>query len=99
MLERRGERVKDLTLIVVTIGVMTCPSPVGRGHGDDFFSGLMGGLTFQVGVLVDDGLGFSPVGETGEGAPFSVLMCGWILGAFDRSPGGILWKTKRDSQC
>jgi len=35
-------QVRDLTLVVVIIGVMTCPSPTGRGYGDDLFSGLMG---------------------------------------------------------
>jgi len=38
ILRRRGERVRDLTLVAVMIGVMTCPSPKGRGYGVDFFS-------------------------------------------------------------
>jgi hypothetical protein len=41
------------------IGVLTCPSPTGRGYRDDFFSGLMGGLNFQVTDYFEEGLGFS----------------------------------------
>ena len=38
-----------------------------EGYGDGPFSGLMGGLNFYITVSVDEGLGFSPFGETEEG--------------------------------
>ena len=46
-----------------------------RGHGVDFFSGLMGVLVFQVNVSFEEGFGFSPLGETGEGFVTNPFLC------------------------
>src|SRR4026207_1598681 len=42
------------------------PLPNGRGHDDESFSGVRR-VCFSSQSLIEDGLGFSPLGETGEG--------------------------------
>ena len=44
-----------------------CGDPKGEGMELNPFLGFDGVLVFQVNVLVENGLGFSPFGETGEG--------------------------------
>ena len=57
----------DLTPIVTIDRRVHLPLSKWRGHGVGFCSSLMGGLDFQVNVWLKDGLGFSPLGETGDG--------------------------------
>ena len=64
----------------------------GRGHGVGFWSWLMRVMVLQVKAWVQVGLGFSPLGETGEGFVFDLTpspspkrrghdvgFCSWLM--------------------